>query len=44
MMKIAIASDRGMVSEHFGHCEGFMVFDSEKKGILKEETIANPGL
>lgn len=43
MMKIAIASDRGMVSEHFGHCEGFMVFDSEKKGILKEETIANPG-
>ena len=25
MMKIAVASDKGMVTEHFGHCEGFMI-------------------
>lgn len=43
MMKIAVASDKGIVSEHFGHCEGFIIFDSEKKEILKEESIANPG-
>ncbi|NLW49105.1 MAG: dinitrogenase iron-molybdenum cofactor [Firmicutes bacterium] len=43
MMKIAVASDMGMVTEHFGHCEGFMIFDTENKQILKSETIANPG-
>lgn len=43
MMKVAVANDKGMVSEHFGHCEGFMVFNSNKKEILNEERIANPG-
>ena len=43
MMKIAVASKSGMVTEHFGHCEGFMIFDAEKSQIVKIETIANPG-
>ena len=43
MVKIAVASENGMVTEHFGHCEGFMIFDVENKQIIKSETIANPG-
>ena len=43
MMKVAVASENGMVTEHFGHCEGFIVYDTENKQIIKSETIANPG-
>ncbi len=43
MMKIAVASENGMVTEHFGHCESFIVFDVENNQIIKDETIANPG-
>ena len=43
MIRIAVASDNGMVAEHFGHCEGFEVFDVENKQIVKSETVANPG-
>lgn len=42
-MKVAVASENGMVTEHFGHCKGFMIFDTEKDEIVKSETIANPG-
>jgi predicted Fe-Mo cluster-binding NifX family protein len=43
MMKIAVASEKGMVTEHFEHCESFMIFDTENDQIAKSETIANPG-
>jgi hypothetical protein len=43
MLKIAVASENGMVTEHFGHCEGFMIFDTENNQIIKSETVANPG-
>ena len=43
MMKIAVASDKGLVTEHFGHCESFVIFDTENNQIIKEEAIANPG-
>lgn len=43
MMRIAVAIDNGMVTEHFGHCEGFMIFDVANNQIIKVETIANPG-
>ncbi len=43
MMKIAVASDNGMVTQHFGHCESFMIFNTEKSQIIKSETIPNPG-
>lgn len=29
-MKIVVASEGKYVSEHFGHCEGFTVYELEK--------------
>lgn len=42
-MRIAVASENGMVAEHFGHCDSFTIFDTEEGRIIKRETIANPG-
>jgi predicted Fe-Mo cluster-binding NifX family protein len=42
-MKIAVASENGMVTEHFGHCEGFGIFEVENNKIVKSETVASPG-
>ena len=42
-MKIAVASENGMVTEHFGHCESFCVYETENNKIVKSDTIANPG-
>lgn len=42
-MKIAIASDGNKVSGHFGHCEGFTMYDVEQGQSLKKEFIPNPG-
>lgn len=42
-MKIAIASDNGMVTEHFGHCESFTIFEAENNRIIKNESVSNPG-
>ncbi|MDD4681300.1 MAG: NifB/NifX family molybdenum-iron cluster-binding protein [Clostridia bacterium] len=42
-MKIAVASENGMVTEHFGHCESFSIFDAENNQIVKSESIPNPG-
>ena len=43
MKKIAVASDNNMVTEHFGHCQSFIVFDTEDGRITKSENVANPG-
>ncbi len=42
-MKIAVASEKDMVTEHFGHCVNFNVFDVENDVIVKSESVANPG-
>lgn len=42
-MKIAVASEKRMVTEHFGHCEEFIIFDVEDNKIIKSNPIANPG-
>lgn len=42
-MKIAVASNGEFVTEHFGHCEAFHIFDSENNEIMKSEKVANPG-
>lgn len=42
-MKIAVASDRGNVTEHFGHCEEFIIFETDGKTILSSENVENPG-
>ena len=43
MLKIVVALDNGIITEHFGHCDNFMIFDTENNQIIKSETIANPG-
>ena len=42
-MKIAVASEKGMVTQHFGHCESFNIFRVENKKIHENESIPNPG-
>lgn len=42
-MKIAIASDGNKVSGHFGHCEGFAIYEVEDKEIKEQTFVENPG-
>jgi predicted Fe-Mo cluster-binding NifX family protein len=42
-MKIAVASEGKMVTEHFGHCEKFNIFEVENSQIVKTNSISNPG-
>lgn len=42
-MKIAIASDGNKVSAHFGHCEGFSMYEVKKNKVLNNEFVPNPG-
>ncbi|QXE18802.1 NifB/NifX family molybdenum-iron cluster-binding protein [Clostridium sp. 001] len=42
-MKIAIASDGKYVSGHFGHCEGFTIYDVENGKASQGQFTANPG-
>ena len=44
-MRIAIPLAGGKLSPHFGHCEGFALFDvdpTEKKILRREEIVAPP--
>jgi predicted Fe-Mo cluster-binding NifX family protein len=43
MIKIAVASENDMVTEHFGHCKNFNIFEIEDGKITRSETITNPG-
>jgi predicted Fe-Mo cluster-binding NifX family protein len=43
MIKIAVASEKEMVTEHFGHCLNFNIFEAENDQITKSESIPNPG-
>lgn len=42
-MKLAISTDNGQVSEHFGRCPQFTIVDIEDGKVTKKETIENPG-
>jgi len=42
-MKIAIASEGNMVSNHFGYCEGFTVYEVEDNRVAEKQFIENPG-
>lgn len=42
-MKIAVASDGTMVSGHFGHCEGFTLYEEDNAEVRNKEIVANPG-
>ncbi|NMA67745.1 MAG: dinitrogenase iron-molybdenum cofactor [Clostridiaceae bacterium] len=43
MKKIGVACDDGEVSNYFGHCEKFIIFDTVNKHIIKSKAINNPG-
>ena len=43
MIKIAVASENEMVTEHFGHCVNFNIFEAQNDRIVKDDSIANPG-
>lgn len=42
-MKIAISTDNGNVSEHFGRCPQFTIVEIENNKVIKKEIINNPG-
>ena len=42
-MKIAVASEGKMITEHFGHCEGFNIFDTADGMITGSVFVNNPG-
>lgn len=43
MIKIAVASEGKEVTEHFGHCVNFNIFEAENNQIVKSQSIDNPG-
>lgn len=43
MLKIAVASENEKVTEHFGHCQNFNIFEAEESQIIKSACIPNPG-
>jgi len=43
MLKIAIACEGEVVTEHFGHCLNFNLFETEEQKIVKRTSVANPG-
>ncbi|NLB00716.1 MAG: dinitrogenase iron-molybdenum cofactor biosynthesis protein [Methanomicrobiales archaeon] len=42
-MRIAIAQDGNKVSEHFGHCECYAIFDVEDSIIYRRDDLPSPG-
>lgn len=42
-MKIAVAESNGLVSQHFGYSEHFVVVDIEGKQIISQSMVENPG-
>jgi len=42
-MKIAISTDSGMVSAHFGRCPEFTIVEIENGVVKSKEVISNPG-
>ncbi len=42
-MKIAISTDLGKVSEHFGRCPEFTIIEIENNQVKDRKKISNPG-
>ncbi len=42
-MKVAISTDSGYVSEHFGRCPSFTLVEFENGKVLNKKEIPNPG-
>lgn len=43
MLRIAVAAMGQEVAGHFGHCETFIMFDTEDGKIVNVDPIPNPG-
>lgn len=43
MIKIAVASENEKVTEHFGHCINFNIYEAVDGRILKNSSVDNPG-
>ncbi|MBP6231210.1 MAG: dinitrogenase iron-molybdenum cofactor biosynthesis protein [Paludibacteraceae bacterium] len=42
-MKIAVpVKSNNQIDAHFGHCEGYKIYTTEGKSILKEEALESP--
>ena len=42
-MKVAVSTDKGFVSAHFGRCPSYIIFEIDEDKILSREEIPNPG-
>lgn len=42
-MKIAISTDKGTVSSHFGRCPSFTIIEVEEGEFKEKEEVPNPG-
>ena len=42
-MRIAISTDEGNVSAHFGRCPSFTIVDIENGKVTGKEVVSNPG-
>lgn len=43
MIKIAVSTEDGSVSGHFGGTKSFTIYETENQNIISEQTIPNPG-
>lgn len=42
-MKVAVASEGQTITMHFGHCQGFTIYDIEDNKVTGKSFIPNPG-
>lgn len=42
-VKIAVASEGKLVTQHFGHCEGFNIFIVQEGEVIGRQFVGNPG-
>lgn len=42
-MRVAIATDNGYVSQHFGRCKTYTIVELENGTCTSQETLENPG-
>lgn len=43
IMKIAVSCNGKQIWAHFGHCENFVVYETENGKIISEQSVPNPG-
>lgn len=42
-IKIAVAAEGNNVTQHFGYCSSFLIYNIENGTITDEESVPNPG-